>query len=817
MANKIIIVGGVAGGATTAARLRRLDEEAEIIMFEKGEYISFANCGLPYYIGGTISERDKLLVQTVEGMSKKFHLDIRNLSEVTKINREQKTVEVKNLSNGEIYVETYDKLVLSPGASPIKPPIPGIETAEDLFTLRNIPDTDKIKTFTDTKKPKKAIVIGGGFIGIEMAENLWDLGIEVTLIEMSNQIMAPIDYEMAAILHAHLREKGVNLILEDGVASFENNGKAVKLNSGKTMETDMVILAIGVKPENQLAIGAGIKVGDRGGIQVNEYLQTEDPNIYAIGDAIEVKDYINGYPTQIPLAWPANRQGRVVADHINGIPAKYKGTLGTSIAKVFDMTVAATGNNEKLLKRLGIPFEVVHVHPGSHAGYYPGAFPISLKLIFDKETGKIFGAQAVSYDGADKRIDVIATAIKGGLTIFDLPDLELAYAPPYSSAKDPVNMAGYAASNIADGLVETVQWHEIDEIVHNGGLLIDVREPIEREMGYIEGSINIPLGELRSRLNELPKDQTIYLTCQVGLRGYLGARILMQNGFNVKNLDGGFKTYSCVYRPSSVQNCGTRISDSGVIESKNPEPSETILVDACGLQCPGPIMKVYQTMDGMNSGDVLEVHATDPGFTKDIQSWATKTGNTLLKTTFEDKKFKAFIQKGASSEMAATIEANAPSKDGATLVVFSGDLDKTIASFIIASGAAAMGKKVTMFFTFWGLNVLRRKDAPPVEKDLMGKMFGMMMPKGVEQLPLSKMNMGGMGAKMINHVMQKKNVDQLETLMKNALDAGVKLVACSMSMDIMGIKQEELIDGVDIGGVAAYLGDAEDSGLNLFI
>jgi CoA-disulfide reductase len=817
MSNKIIIVGGVAGGATTAARLRRLDEQAEIILFERGEYISFANCGLPYYIGGTISERDKLLVQTVEGMSQKFNLDIRNLSEVTKINRERKTVEVRNLSTDEIYEETYDKLVLSPGASPIKPPIPGIETAEALFTLRNIPDTDKIKSYTEMNKPKKATVIGGGFIGIEMAENLWDLGIEVTLIEMSNQIMAPIDYEMAAILHAHLREKGVNLILEDGVAAFENNGKSVKLNSSKTIGTDMIILAIGVKPENQLAIGAGLKIGERGGIQVNEHLLTEDPNIYAIGDAIEVKDYINGHPTQIPLAWPANRQGRVVADHINGISAKYKGTLGTSIAKVFDMTVAATGNNEKLLKRIGIPFEVVHVHPGSHAGYYPGAFPISLKLIFDKESGKIYGAQAVSYDGADKRIDVIATAIKGGLTIFDLPDLELAYAPPYSSAKDPVNMAGYAASNIVDGLVETVQWHEINEIVQKGGLLIDVREPIEREMGYIEGSINIPLGELRNRLDELPVDQTIYLTCQVGLRGYLGARILMQNGFKVKNLDGGFKTYSCVYEPSSVQNCGTRISDSGVIESKNPEPSETILVDACGLQCPGPIMKVYQTMDGMYSGDVLEVHATDPGFTKDIQSWANKTGNTLLKTTFEDKKFKAFIQKGVASEMAATVEANASSKDGATLVVFSGDLDKTIASFIIASGAAAMGKKVTMFFTFWGLNVLRRKDAPPVEKDLMGKMFGMMMPKGVDQLPLSKMNMGGMGAKMINHVMQKKNVDQLETLMKNALDAGVKLVACSMSMDIMGIKQEELIDGVDIGGVAAYLGDAEDSGLNLFI
>jgi CoA-disulfide reductase len=820
MKKKIIIVGGVAGGATTAARLRRLDEQAEIILFERGEYISFANCGLPYYIGGTISERDQLLVQTVEGMSEKFHLDIRNLSEVTKINREKKIVEVKNVKTGQIYEESYDKLVLSPGASPIKPPIPGIEKAESLFTLRSIPDTDKIKSYVETRKPNRATVIGGGFIGIEMAENLFDLGIQVTIVEMSNQIMAPIDFEMAAILHSHLREKGINLILEDGVSEFTENGKIVKLKSGKQIESDMIILAIGVKPENQLAIGAGLEVGARGGIKVNEHLQTEDPTIYAIGDAIEVKDFINGQPTQIPLAWPANRQGRIVADHINGIQAKYNGTLGTSIAKVFDMTVAATGNNEKTLKRLGIPCEVVHVHPGSHAGYYPGSFPISLKLIFDKETGKIFGAQAVSYDGADKRIDVIATAIKGGLTIFDLPDLELAYAPPYSSAKDPVNMAGYAASNIVNELVETVQWYEINEIIQNGGLLIDVREPIEREMGSIEGSINIPLGQLRNRLPELPKEQTIYLTCQVGLRGYLGARILMQHGFKVKNLDGGIKTYSCVYEPHAAENCGTSINDSGVMESKPSAPKQTILVDACGLQCPGPIMKVYQTMDKMDSGEILEVHATDPGFTKDIKAWTNNTGNTLLKTAFEDKKFKAFIQKGIQNELAATTEETSTlpeKKEGTTMVVFSGDLDKTIASFIIASGAAAMGKKVTMFFTFWGLNVLRRKDAPPVEKDFMEKMFGMMMPKGIEKLPLSKMNMGGMGAKMINHVMEKKHVDNLETLMKNALDAGVKLVACSMSMDIMGIKKEELIDGVDIGGVATYLGDAEQSGLNLFI
>lgn len=863
MAKKVVIVGGVAGGATTAARLRRLDENTEIVMIERGEYISFANCGLPYYIGGTIQERDALLVQTVEGMSKKFNMDIRNLSEVTRIDSKRKMVEIKNLKTGETYEESYDVLVLSPGASPIKPPIPGINDAEALFTLRNIPDTDKIKAYVDEQKPKKATVIGGGFIGVEMAENLWERGIEVTLVEMADQIMAPIDFEMASILHQHLREKGVNLVLEDGVKSFEQNGKLINLNSGNQIEKDLIILAIGVAPENKLAKEAGLELGLRGAIRVNERLQTADESIYAIGDAIEVKDYINGQATHIPLAWPANRQGRIVADHINGIDSKYQGTLGTSIAKVFDMTVAATGNNEKTLKRLGISYDVVHVHPSSHAGYYPGAFPIALKLIFDRETGKIFGAQAVSYDGADKRIDVLATAIKGGMTIFDLPDLELAYAPPYSSAKDPVNMAGYAAKNLAEGLVETVQWHEINDILANGGYLIDVREPIERDMGMIEGSVNIPLGELRERLEEIPVGQDIYVYCQVGLRGYLATRILMQAGFKVKNLDGGYKTYSCVFEPDASENCGTPISDNGIAQRKAMEeiaagaaeasvglaekvapvatvatvaagtaaetavPAVKTTLDACGLSCPGPIMKVYKTIGDMQDGEVLEIHATDPGFAKDIEAWCDKTGNRLVSNKFEDKKFKAQIMKGnvvvpvnavaAPAEVPTGIPAPAPAKNGATMVVFSGDLDKAIATFIIASGAAAMGKEVTLFFTFWGLNILKRSDAPSAEKDMMAKMFSMMMPKGANDLPLSKMNMGGMGAKMIKTVMANKNVDSLETLMKNAMDAGVKLVACGMSMDIMGIKKEELIDGVEIGGVAAYLGDAEDSGLNLFI
>lgn len=550
MGNKIIIVGGVAGGASAAARLRRLDESSSIILVERGEYISFANCGLPYYIGETIQERSKLLVQTVPGLSSRYQLDIRNLSEVTSIQRQEKQVTIKNLRTGDIYTESYDYLILSPGAKPIVPDIPGLSESRNVFTLRNIPDTDRIKQYIEKEKPKEAVVVGGGFIGLEMAENLAEHGIQVTLIEMANQVMAPLDYEMASIVHSHLMEQGVRLILEDGVRAFHDGGSRIELSSGLLVSTDMTLLSIGVRPENVLAVEAGLQVNERGGIRVNAHMQTSDPHIYAIGDAIEVNDYIHQSPAIIPLAGPANKQGRLVADRIYGKSSSYKGTLGSSIAKVFELTVAATGSNEKRLKQMNIPYQAIHIHPLSHAGYYPGAYPISLKLLFHPESGQIYGAQAVGADGVDKRIDVIATAIKGNLNVWDLTEVELAYAPPYSSAKDPIHYAGYVASNILDGLVETVQWFEMNDLVSSGATLIDVREPSEREAGYIEGSINIPLNDLRSRLKDLPQNETLYVTCQVGLRGYLAARILTEHGFRVKNLDGGWKTYASVYKSS---------------------------------------------------------------------------------------------------------------------------------------------------------------------------------------------------------------------------------------------------------------------------
>lgn len=828
MNKKIIIVGGVAGGASTAARLRRLDENVDIIMVEKGEYISFANCGLPYYIGETIDERGKLIVQTVEEMSSKFNLDIRNLNEVISIDKENKKVKIKNHKTDVEYEETYDVLVLSPGAAPLKPQIPGINECDNLFTLRNIPDTDKIKSYVDNYKPKHATVIGGGFIGIEMAENLHARGINITLVEAGDQVMAPLDMEMASIIHEHLIDKNVELILKDGVAAFENKGKKIILSSGKEITTDMIILSIGVKPETTIAREANLKLNERGAIVVDKFMKTSDPSIYALGDAVEVMDFVNKKQTMIPLAWPANRQGRIVADNICGKNTEYKGTLGSSVAKIFDYTVATTGNNEKTLNRLGIAYEAIHIHPGSHAGYYPGSFPIAFKLLFDPKSGKIFGAQGVGLDGVEKRIDVLSAAIKGNFTVFDLQDFEPCYAPPYNSAKDPVNMLGYYASNIIEGFVKTIQWNEIDELDKERSLIIDVREEFELVTGGFDNSIHIPLGQLRSRLNEIPKDKKIYVTCQVGLRGYVACRILEQNGIQCANIDGGVKTYLYVKRAEeSIKNQhenNEEIKDEvAVMKLEDLDITEinaNITLNACGLQCPGPIKRVFEEIKKMEDGNILEVKASDPGFTKDIKSWCDSTGNTLLKSEFDNKEkaFIAYIQKGTSAALRKNASSpNVVEKNGATLVVFSGDLDKAIASFIIATGAASMGKEVTMFFTFWGLNILKSKNKPSVAKDTMEKMFDIMLPGHPGKLPLSQMNMMGMGPAMIKQIMKKHNVDDLETLIKNAIDMGVNVVACSMSMDLMGIKKEEFIDGVEIGGVASYLGSTEDSGLNLFI
>ncbi len=546
MSRKVIIVGGVAGGAATAARLRRLDEHAQIIMIERGEHISFANCGLPYYVGGVIPKRSDLIVQTVEGMEARFNLDVRIRTEVQHIDPAQKEIVAKNLVTGETYTESYDYLVLSPGASPVAPPIPGLQDAQNVFTVRTIPDTDAINAFLKEKeadnRSQRAIVIGGGFIGLEMAENLHRRGLEVTIVEMLPQVMAPLDYEMASVVHVHLRSKGVKLILSDGVKAFHNQGKEIELQSGVKLASDLTILAIGVRPEVHLAKTAGLELGNTGGIKVDQTMVTSNPFIYALGDAVEVQDPISGQPALIPLAGPASKQGRLVADNIAGQKRIYQGTMGTAIAQVFDLTVASVGNNEKSLRQKDIAYEVVHVHGESHVDYYPGAEGMSLKLLFHPETGIILGAQGVGGSGVDKRIDVLATAIYAGLTVEDLQELELAYAPPFGAAKDPVNHLGFAASNLREGLSHHYQWSAVEALQESGAVFVDVRPRDAKPTPLITDAVHIPLEELRNRLTELPHDRPIHIFCAVGLRGYVAERILKQQGFTALNLDGGLTT-----------------------------------------------------------------------------------------------------------------------------------------------------------------------------------------------------------------------------------------------------------------------------------
>ena len=840
MSKKTVIIGGVAGGATAAARLRRRDEKMEIVVLEKGDYISFANCGLPYYIGDVINSRDALLLQTPEAMKKKFNIEVRTRAEAVAVHPKEHKVSVCDLSTGAKYEESYDNLILATGSSPIKPPIPGID-GQGIFTLWNIPDTDKIKNYMEQYRPGRAAVIGGGFIGLEMAENLHGAGLDVTIIEMQNQVMAPLDYEMAQILHENIRMNNTELILEDGVDHFEtqNGSTRIHLKSGRTVEAEMVLLSIGVKPNSSLAKAAGLSLNARGGVQVDEYLRTSEPDIYAVGDVIEVNHLVTGEKTMIPLAGPANKQARICADNITGSQKTYQGSMGTSVAQVFDLTAAAVGLNEKALlasgRKKGTDYETVVINQKSHAGYYPQATPITLKLLFEKE-GKILGAQAVGQDKVDKRIDTIATAMSMGGTTENLAKLELAYAPPFSSAKDPVNMLGFVAENILNKMVSFVTPAELDLLLgtEEGSItVLDVTEDAERMVFSIPGSVHIPLGMLRDRLGELNPDKKIITYCSIGVRSYNAARILAQNGFrNVNVLAGGTSFYKTYHHTVSGQMppafSKTKEKSPALEKTADKTPQKIQILDCSGLQCPGPIMKVNETLKQMQEGARLQVSATDMGFARDIDAWCQRTGNTLLSTERQGKENIVTIQKGSvaadsdfsessPSVSAASCFSAGQGNQGKTIIVFDGDLDKVLASFIIANGAAAMGRPVTMFFTFWGLNALRKPRKVRVKKPFVEKMFGFMMPRGTTKLKLSKMNMLGMGTKMMKKVMKSKNVSSLEELIEQALANGVKLVACTMSMDVMGITPEELIDGVELAGVASYLGDAEQSNVNLFV
>lgn len=807
--SKTIIIGGVAGGASAAARLRRLDEKAEIIMFEKGEFISYANCGLPYYVGGVIKDKESLTLQTPRSFNKRFNVDVRNFSEVTYIDTKNKTVTVKNHKENTEYKESYDNLIISTGAKPLKPNIEGIDSKK-VFTVKDIPDVVAIKEFTESNKPKTAVVIGGGYIGLEIAENLHKAGLEVTVIEFADHLIASLDYDVACELHNYVRQKGINLILEDKVEKIEDKGNYLIIKTSKTsINADMVIAAVGVRPESSIAVKAGISVNERGEIIIDEHMRTSEKDVYAVGDVVEVTEFVSKNKRYIPLAGPANKQGRIAADNICGINSTYKGTQGTAILKFMDMTVAMTGLTENICKKTEIKYYKSYTYSPSHATYYPGAVNMAIKLIFSIEDGKILGAQITGFDGVDKRIDVLAVAIRAGMTINHLTELELAYAPPFSSAKDPVNMAGYVAENIFNKKTKVFHWDEISSLPRDGSVnLIDVRTEAEYINGTIDGFINIPLDSLRQNLDKIDKSKPVYLFCKIGLRGHIASRLLEGYGYNCYNLSGGYRLYESIFSKIVPQKKENYMNT----ETMLPQNSNKIKIDACGLQCPGPIIKLSEAVNGIKEGDFLEISTTDPAFESDAKAWCSRTGNILKSVTEEKGIYTAIIQKNSSTNQEIAERGN-----NKNIIVFSGDLDRAIASFIIANASAAMGRKVSMFFTFWGLNILRKSQKVKVKKGLLSKMFGIMMPRGANKLKISKMNMGGLGTKMIKGVMKSKNISSLEELIQQAVSSGVELVACSMSMDVMGIKKEELLEGVKMGGAAMMIANAEESDMSLFI
>lgn len=816
---KYLIVGGVAGGATAAARIRRLTEDAEIILFEKGKYISYANCGLPYYIGGVIEERDRLFVQTPQAFGRRFQIDVRVEHEVTAIDTAQQRVTVRT-ADGREYNETYDKLLLSPGASPVVPPLAGID-GEGIFTLRNVSDTDRIKSYMETHSVKRAVIVGGGFIGLEMAENLKHAGAEVAVVEMAPQVMGPIDYSMAAIVHTHLLQQNVKLYLEQAVERFSREGEelTVHFKSGIALKADLVLLSIGVRAETRLAQAAGLRLGEMRGIWVNEYLRTSDAHIYAVGDAIEFPHPITGKPWLNFLAGPANRQARIVADNmVLGDVTKYEGAIGTSIAKVFDLTVAATGLPAKRLKQMEIPYLSATIHNGSHAGYYPGASQMDIKITFSPSDGRLYGAQIVGYDGVDTRIDQFALAIKQGATVEQLTRLEHAYAPPFSSAKDPVAIAGYVAGNILSGKMDPLYWREMQQVDTSKVTLVDVRTSDEYSLGSIPGAVNIPLDDLRSRMVEIPIDRPVWLFCGVGLRGYLASNILKGNGYKeVRNLIGGLKTYkTAIAKIETPTGFDTPCCETASCYSPSSVCEKTrIKVDACGIQCPGPILKMKQAMESLQAGQLLQVRATDAGFPRDAEAWCRSTGHKFVSKRAEGGVHIVEIEKATP----CAAEAVQPQRGelGKTFILFSDDLDKTLATFVLANGAAATGKKVSIFFTFWGLNAIKKTHKPAVKKDIFGRMFSWMLPSDSTRLALSKMHMMGIGSRLMRYLMKRKGVDSLESLRQQAIDNGVEFIACQMSMDVMGVSREELLDNVTVGGVASYMERAELACVNLFI
>ncbi len=811
---KVVIIGGVAGGAGAAARLRRLNEQMEIILVERGSAISYANCGLPYFLGGVIKDRSSLLVMTAEKFRSRFNVDVRIHCEALSIDREAKTVTLRDLASGSEKVESYDKLILSTGALPCTDPVAG-NSLPGVFRLWNLDDLDKLHAALGDK-PKKIVVAGGGYVGVELVENFRERGCEVTLIQRGCHLLPTLDQEMSNPLVDELRRHGVGVELKAELKAIERDGDslAAVLADGRRLSAEFAVLCVGVKPNSELAQKAGLKLGQYGHIVTDQEMRSSDPDIYAIGDIIEVKDPILGGQTAIALAGPANRQARMVADNICGAQRKYAGTLGTSIIKVGDLTAASTGYNERLLKGKVSQYHKIYLHPGSHASYYPGGTPLHMKVLFTPE-GDLLGAQIVGRKGVDKRIDVISTAILQGMKVQELGALELAYAPPYSSAKDPVNFAGMIAENILAGLSEVAHFDALPE----NALLLDTRETAEVEIASVPDALNIPLPELRKRCEELPRDRKIVIFCQSGVRSYIAERILKQRGFQAVTVSGGYITWKMAQQPALSSPARPAVTSEA--ESPAPQAAADLsglapvkTLDVRALACPGPVVRLKQEIEQLHPGDVIELLAP-LSFEPDLQSWSKSSGNLVLSNSRKDDYIQAFVRKEAPGAQADALPAQQHS--GAALVLFSNDLDKAMAALIIACGMAAAGQQVGIFFTFWGLSVLRKNPAPPVKKSLISRMFGWMLPKGAEKLSLSKMNMGGMGTVMMKKVMARENVTTLPDLLRQAKELGVKFIACEMAMDVMGITREELIDVDEVAGVASFVEMARNSNSTMFI
>ncbi len=828
---KLVVVGGVAAGASVAARARRLDETAEIIVFERGHHVSFANCGLPYHVGEVITDRDRLLLQTPQSLRESLNIDVRIGTEVLAVEPAGRTVRVREVDSGAEYTETYDTLALCPGAAPVRPPLAGIDHPA-VEVLRRIGDMDRIKARIDAAlaaqkaarhDPVRAVVIGAGYIGLEMAENLHHRGVRVDVVEKSDQILPPVDREVSVPVEQHLRTRGVALHLSTAAAAFAplpEERVAVELTDGTTIAADLVVLAAGVRPDTALAVAAGLDLGEHGGIAVDTHMRTSDPAIWAAGDAVETPNPVLPGSYLNPLAGPANRQARVAAENICGRSTEYLSTQGTSIVKVFDMVAGGTGATERQLTAAGIDYRAVHVHPSGHAGYYPGTAMMHLKVLFSPADGRILGAQACGFDGIDKRLDLMAMAVRQGMTVFDLEHQELAYAPPFGSAKDPINMAGFVASNVLLGDLRL--WYAQDfPAATDGALIVDVRTPEEYGLWHIPGAVNVPLATLRATLaaGDWDPARPVRLYCAVGFRSYLAYRILMQSGFaDVATLSGGSTTFKAVHeRPEDTYEALPPMESYAETASLPGAPaaaSGTLIdLDCTGLACPGPIMKLSATMADLNPGDEVRVTVSDPGFALDAPAWASKNGHRLVEIAPQGAGFVATLRKGGAGLPAPA----APVANKTSMVVFSGDLDKLIAAFIIGNGALSMGEQVSIFFTFWGLNALRRPDAPKRDRTALEKVMSAMMPSGADDLPLSTMNFAGAGATMIKKVMADHNVPDLAELIASAQQNGARLIGCTMTMELLGIAETDLIDGVEFGGVATFLGEAADSGTTLFI